>query len=262
MNGAEIVTMCSNIIKRQDLNEDLLLQFINQQRRHVLRAMYLYRIQKWVTGLEPEDGFVCTQKLKQARYVEWNPDPEDNVEIDFNTEPNKWNGIDKKRKKKLFPLNTIQEAFEIYNNVDAIGEPMYYIVMQGGLKIIPAPPVGVINIFGEWYPEDLTNSINSEDGISKEIGDVIVYLSCADYFEFLEEPEKSKMWREKGSSYLEEYKKEIQRQMTDDRPLFARDPFGNLHIGHGWRKNIGFVYDTNELTGGTKGDVFNDVGGE
>lgn len=49
--------------------------------------------------------------------------------------------------------------------------------------------------------------------------------------------------------------------MTDDRPLFARDPFGNLNIGHGWRKNRGFVYNEDELSGGTKGDVFNDIGG-
>jgi hypothetical protein len=88
MNGKEIVTMCSNIIKRQDLNEDLLLQFINQQRRFILRSTYLYRIQKWETNFEPEDGFVRTKGLKQARYVEWNPDPEDNVEIDFDTLPN------------------------------------------------------------------------------------------------------------------------------------------------------------------------------
>ena len=46
--------------------------------------------------------------------------------------------------------------------------------------------------------------------------------------------------------------------MTDDRPLFARDPFGNLNIGHGWRKNIGFVYPIDELTGGTPTDKYND----
>ena len=57
---------------------------------------------------------------------------------------------------------------------------------------------------------------------------------------------------------LEEYISEIKRQMTDDRPLFARDPFGNLHIGHGLRKNIGFVYDIHELTGGTPTDEYND----
>ena len=256
MNGQEIVTMCSNIIKRQDLNVPLLLQFINQQRRYILRSTYIYRIQKWVTNLEPEDGFVRTQGLKQARYVEWNPQPEDNVETDFNT-----NGT-MKRKKKLFPLNTIQEAFEIYDNVDAIGEPMYYVVMQGGLKIVPAPPIGVINIFGEWYPEDLRNSASSEDGLSKEIADIIVYMACAEYFDFLMEAEKANLWRQKGVSLLEQYQKEIKRQMTDDRPLFARDPFGNLYIGHGWRKNRGWVYDMDELTGGTKGDVFNDVGGD
>lgn len=192
MNGKEIVTMCAAIIKRQDLNEDLLLQFINQQRRFILRNKYLYRIQQWRIGLEPEDGFVRTKGLKQARYVEWNPKPEDNVVLDIDT-----NGIGE-RKKKLFPLNTIQEAFEIYDNVDAIGEPMYYIVMQGGLKIIPAPPIGVINVFGEWYPEDLTNDAKSEDGLSKEIGDVVVYCACAEYFDFLNETDKANLWRTKG----------------------------------------------------------------
>ena len=258
MNGKEIVTMCAAIIKRQDLNEDLLLQFINQQRRHILRATYLYRIQKWEIGLEPEDGFVRTKGLKQARYVEWNPDPEDNVAIDFYAEPDKYNGVTGKRKKKLFPLNTIQEAFEIYDNVDVIGEPMYYIVMQGGLKIIPAPPIGLINIFGEWYPEDLSNSEDSEDGLSKEIADIIIYMACAEYFDFLMEAEKANLWRTKGQMLLEEYLREIKRQQTDDRPLFARDPFGNLHIGHGWRKNVGFVYPIDELTGGTPTDKYND----
>ena len=252
MNGKEIVTMCAAIIKRQDLNEDLLLQFINQQRRFILRNKYLYRIQQWRIGLEPEDGFVRTKGLKQARYVEWNPKPEDNVILDIET-----NGIDE-RKKKLFPLNTIQEAFEIYDNVDAIGEPMYYIVMQGGLKIIPAPPIGVINVFGEWYPEDLTNDSKSEDGLSKEIGDVVVYCACAEYFDFLNETDKANLWRTKGQMLLEEYIREIKRQMTDDRPLFSRDPFGNLYIGHGWRKNTGFVYNVDELTGGTPTDEYND----
>lgn len=53
------------------------------------------------------------------------------------------------------------------------------------------PTVGVINIYGEWYPEDLSNSEDSEDGLSKEIGDIIVYAACAEYFDFLMEPEKA-----------------------------------------------------------------------
>ena len=57
---------------------------------------------------------------------------------------------------------------------------------------------------------------------------------------------------------MDKYNKEIKRQMTDDRPLFARDPFGNLNIGHGWRKNIGFTYDLDELTGGTPDDKYSD----
>jgi len=129
MTGNELIELCKAIIKRQDLNKDLLLRFINQQRRLILRSNYLYKIQKWETDFEPEDGFVYTPTLKQARYVEWNPDPEDNVEVDFNTLNRPENGIRSNRKKKLFRLNTIQEAFEFIGNVDAIGEPMYYVVM-------------------------------------------------------------------------------------------------------------------------------------
>ena len=266
MTGKEILKMCSAIIKRQDLSRDLLLMFINQQRKLVLRSNYLYKIQKWVTGLEPEDGFVNTNnssvgELKQARYVEWNPDPEDNVAIDFSEHPYYENGIEKSgRKKKLRRLNTIQEAFEFIDNVDAAGEPQYYIVMQDGLKIIPAPTVGVINIFGEWYPPDLVDtkeSLEQDDKLNKEISDVIIFNACAEYFDFLEEYEKANLWRNKGALQLQEYLKEIKRQMTDDRNLMDRDPFGNLHIHHGWRDTGVLAYNTDELTGGTAGDKYN-----
>ena len=179
------------------------------------------------------------------------------------------------KKKKLLPLNTMQEVYRIYHNVDVIGEPRYYVVEHGGLRIIPMPSVGVINIYGEWYPEDLTNSASSEDGLSKEIADIIIYCACGEYFDFLNEPEKANLWRTKGQMLLEEYIREIKRQMTDDRPLFRRDPFGNLHIVHGHygiRGNIynvdelngGTVGDGNniELTGGTQGDIYNDIGGD
>lgn len=79
------------------------------------------------------------------------------------------------------------------------------------------------------------------------------------------------MWRQKADAMLEQYLKEIKRQMTDDRPLFARDPFGNLPM---WNKIRGKVYldeelnggtvndrDSVELTGGTQGDIYNNVGG-
>lgn len=260
MTGQKIIDMCSAIIKRQDLNIDLLLMFINQQRRLVLRSNYLYKIQKWVTGLEPENGFVVTDGLKQARYVEWNPDPEENVSIDFNENPDLYNGITTGRKKKLKRLNNINEAYEFINNVDAIGDPVYYIVMQGGLKIIPAPPIGVINVFGEWYPEDLENnqaSLSKDDMLSKEISDVIIFNACAEYLDFLEEYEKADLWRKKGLAQLQEYLLEIKRQITDDRNLMDRDPFGNLNIHHGWRDNGVNAYNIDELTGGTVGNKYN-----
>ena len=247
MTGREIVNMCSAIIKRQDLNVDLLLYYINTQRRTVLRENYLYRIQEWRRNLEPEDGFLRTPSLKQARYVEYDPDPQDNI------------AISSSHKKKLYPLNTLQEAYDIYTNVDVAGIPMYYIVVQGGLKIIPMPTVGVINVYGEWYPPDIAND-DTEDSLSKEISDIIIYLACAEYFDFLSEPEKANLWRTKATVMLERYIKEIKRQMTDDRELFARDPFGNNPNINGMRVRRGRVYDIDELTGGTEGVEYNVYG--
>lgn len=247
MTGAEIVTMCSAIIKRQDLNVDLLLHFINTQRRTVLRENYLYRIQEWRRNLEPEDGFLRTPRLKQARFVEYDPEPHDNI------------AVSSSKKRKLFPLNTLQDAYDIYSNVDVAGIPMYYIVMQGGLKIIPMPTVGVINIYGEWYPEDVAND-DTEDPLTKEISDITIYLACAEYFDFLEETDKAQLWRSKAIAMLDKYNKEIKRQMTDDRELFARDPFGNAPTINGMPVRKGRIYDVDELTGGTEGVEYNEHG--
>jgi hypothetical protein len=249
MTGKQIVDMCGRIIKRQDLDKDLLLMFINQQRHMVFRSTYLHKIQSWKRNFEPEDGFVTTgDRLKQARYVEWNPNPADNAIVSESV-----------RKKKLFRLNTINEAYEIYDDVDALGEPVHYIVMEDGIKIIPVPVVGVIDIFGEWYPADIKED-DTEDTLDKEVSDAIVYLGCAEYFDFLMETDKGNLWRQKAGSMLSEYFKEIKRQMTDDKELFARDPFGNLGIIHGTRREQGHLYDIDEVTGGTKGDIFD--GGE
>jgi hypothetical protein len=49
--------------------------------------------------------------------VEYDPDPQDNI------------AISSSHKKKLYPLNTLQEAYDIYTNVDVAGVPMYYIVV-------------------------------------------------------------------------------------------------------------------------------------
>ena len=246
MTGSELVTMCSKIIKRQDLDTDLLLMFLNQQRRVVFRSSYLYKLDKWVRNLEPEDGFVSISNLKQARYVEYIPQ-EDNGELVSTI------------RKKLFRLNTMQEVYEIYDNADVVGEPVHYIVVNGGLRVIPAPSIGVIDIFGEFVPEDMGND-STEDILSKELPDAICYLGCAEYFDYLGETDKGALWRAKAGVMLKAYLSEIKRQMTDGKDMCARDPFGNLGLVHGKRREAGHIYDIDELSGGTVGDVFD--GGE
>jgi hypothetical protein len=220
--------MCSKIIKRQDIDTDLLLQFINQQRRAVFRSTYLYKLDKWIKNIEPEDGYVEVPNLKQARYVEYS--------------------LDNKR-KKLFRLNTYGEVMEIYDSMDEMGEPQYYLVLSGQLRLVPIPIEGLVNVFGEFYPDDITNS-NTEDVLSKEISDAIVYLGCAEYFDMLGETDTANFWRSKGQSMLAAYMTEIKRQMTDDTELLARDPFGNLGIVHGRKSAMGTVMTIDELSGG------------
>ena len=59
---------------------------------------------------------------------------------------------------------------------------------------------------------------------------------------------------------LDKYNKEIKRQMTDDRELFARDPFGNAPTINGMPVRKGRIYDVDELTGGTEGVEYNEHG--
>ena len=234
MTGKEIIAMCSKIIKRQDLDTDLLLLFLNQQRKVVMRNNYLYKLDEWQKGFQPVDGFALIPNLKQARYVEYSLND---------------------TRKELFRLNSFTEALQIYSSIDEVGEPIYYIIMSGGMKIIPAPPEGTINIYGEFYPADIAND-NVEDTLCKELSDAIIYLGCAEYFDMLAESSQAEFWRNKGLTMIESYISEIKKQMTDDKNLLARDPFGNLGMVHGRQGMYGEmgvltgVFTIDELTGG------------
>lgn len=92
--------------------------------------------------------------------------------------------------------------------------------------------------------------------MSKELSDVTVYNASAEYLDFLEEFEKAQLWRNKAQVLLDGYLKEIKKQMTDDRELMERDPFGNLGVHHGWYDNTPRLIDVNELTGGTAGNIY------
>lgn len=228
MTGKQILLMCAKIIKRTDIDNGLLLMFINQQRKVILRSAYLYKLDKWVKGIEPENGIVLTPDLKQARFVEYS--------------------LDNKR-KKLFRLNTYNEAMEIYDDVDVIGEPQHYIVLAESLKLIPIPTEGHINVFGEWYPADILND-NTEDTLCKELSDAFIYYGCAEYFDMLGEIETANFWRSKGQSMITAYFSEIKQQMTDDTDMLARDPFGNLGLVHGKKSSVDLVMTIDELSGG------------
>lgn len=237
MTGREIVAMCDKIIKRQDLDKSLLLMFINQQRRTILMDNYLYKLDKWIKYQEPENGFVKTTNLKQVRYLEY-----------------QLNG----HHKPLERINTYQELLEMYDDVDMVGEPNYYLIMSGGIKIVPMPPEGVINIFGEFYPADLKED-NTEDILAEELSDVIIYFGCAEYFDMLNEQEQGAFWRAKGNAMFDKYIASVKRQMTDDKELMARDPFGNIGLVHGERRTGGGQIIIKNLDGGivdaSEGDI-------
>ena len=153
------------------------------------------------------------------------------------------------RQEELNRLNTFNEVLDIYSDIDVVGAPKHFIVLSGIIKLIPAPTEGTINVYGEFYPEDI-KADNNEDTLTKELSDAIIYLGCAEYLDMLAEHDKAQFWRTKGETMIQAYLSEIKRQMTDNVDMLARDPFGNIGLVHGLEAETGTVLTLDELTGG------------
>lgn len=223
-----MLDQASNIIKRQDLDRSLLLFFINSTRKAIVRDTYIPRLNKFIQNIEVIEGWVTVPNLKNPSTVEFELD-------EF--------------KHRLLRLNTYDDAIILFGDPNAIGAPSHYMMLENKLRIFPMPPEGMINVFGEFFPDDLTDSVISEDVLSIEIPEVLIYLGSAEYFDMLSEPQKADYWRKKGTTMFAQYLKQLRIQETEHVEMLARDPFGNIGlVSTKKRDNLGVIGYPRELT--------------
>lgn len=214
MNGKEILDHAANIVRRQDLDRGLLLLFINTARRVLLRDRPVKRFFAYRENVAMIDGVIdgSANRLKSVRVVEWQRE----------------NGDGSTTRAYLAKLFSYKQAMELFGSLTATGEPQAFLEMGTSINILPVPLIGSgqINIYGEFWPEDLTDSTASADVTSAEIPEALVYLGAAEYLDMLGEAEKGQYWRQKGLTMVESYLAQLQRGDFDQYDTWKRRPFG------------------------------------
>ncbi len=214
VNGKMILDHAANIVRRQDLDRRLLLLFINTARRTLLRDKPVRRFLSYCRDLPVVDGVIDASaiRLKNAKVVEWFRDSGDGTTT----------------KVYLAKLFTYKQAMELYGSLALVGSPQAFLEVGTDIRIIPAPAPGdgQINVYGEFWPEDLVDSTTSMDVTTAEIPEALVYLGAAEYFDMLGEAEKGQYWRQKGLAIVESYLAQMQKLDFDQYDVWKRRPFG------------------------------------
>jgi len=210
MNAQDIINQAINIIKRQDVTGDnraLLLFFINTVRRAVLRDRKIPRFFAYHENVPHNLGVIdmTAQYIKAPHVVEW----------EYSS-----------TRTKLSEVYSHKDAADIYGDLSTTGNPTGFLRMGASLYILPVPTTGQINIYGEFWPADLTDSVSSSDITTVEIPEVLVYLGAAEYLDMLGETDKAQYWRQKGMTIIDQYVKQFQGQAADTADLWRRWPFG------------------------------------
>lgn len=216
MNGKEILDQAANIIRRQDLDRGLLLFFVNTARRAVLRDKKVKRFYQYRTGVPHVSGVIDMegQKIKNARKVEW-----------------RYEDAGTTRRVFLSQVYSYQQAIDIYGELTVTGSPTGYLEMGTSLFILPAPTTGQINIYGEFWPDELADSAGSSDITTTELPEAWVYLGAAEYLDMLGEADKGQYWRRKGMALVEQYARQWNAQEWDTTDAWRRRPFGRPFAG-------------------------------
>lgn len=212
MNGKEILDRASNIIRRQDLDRSLLLFFINSVRRGIFRNKQVKRFFDYKENITCLNGVIdmAAYSIKSPRTVEYVVTADDGTVT----------------KKYLARLMSYQQAMDIFGSLDAVGIPQAYLEMGTTMRILNAPATGQINIFGEFWPADLTDSNSSSDIITAEIPEALVYLGVAEYLDMLGEADKAMYWRNKGSALVDVYMAQLNSMDFNNYDAWKRRPFG------------------------------------
>jgi hypothetical protein len=88
------------------------------------------------------------------------------------------------------------------------------------------PTTGALTVDGEFWPDDLTDSISSTNILTSELPEAFVYLGAAEYFDYFDEIQKGQFWRQKGMAVIDSYVKQSAKQAFYGISI-DQDPLGN-----------------------------------
>ena len=210
MTGQTMLTMCSKIIKRQDLDRTLLLFYINNLRKTSLRSAYLFpNVQTKTIGYDTEGCISITaNKIKAVKSITY-------VSVDGT-------------RTVLYKITGYDSNYVVANLTSA-NVPKAYFEIGDTIKIYPYHENGTLEVTAEFYRSDVTDSTDALDSITDDLAESLVYLASAEYFDMLDEIQKGSFWRQKGSVMLAEYMRHLKIRQSDNINLLDRDPLGNLN---------------------------------
>lgn len=211
MNAKEILDTVKLIVKRQDFDRTLALFLLNTSIKDLVRNYRLYGFDEVKSLTYDTYGKISAKanNIKNIIDVEW---------------------INTSEERRLLQRVKHYEAARMNFDFTDTGEPIAYVVYGDTIKILPTPTEGTIEVFAEYYPDNLLDSVSSSNTITENIGNCLSFLVSAEYFDMLQEETRGKYWKEKGLILLKEYISYIKNRELQNLDPLARNPFGNAPI--------------------------------
>lgn len=204
MDGKTLLDRAVSIIARTDVNRQLLLTFVNEAIKTYLsnKTLTRFRVARSFTSAS---GLIATPTLKNAYDVRY-------------------------AGAILTKIPTIDMAYQLYgNDLGGSGTPLHYFLADQSIQLIPTPVDGsTVTVIGEFWPDDLADSVTSSNTFSSELPLGMIYLGVAEYMDFLQEEQRGEYWRGKGSGVIAQWLATLRKQEFTKVHNLQRDPLGNL----------------------------------
>lgn len=219
MDGKTLLDRAVSIIARTDVNRPLLLTFTNEAIKTYLadKTLTKFRVARSFTSTS---GIIATPTLKNAYDV-------------------RYSGA------SLSKIPTIDMAYQLYgDDLGDSGSPSHYLLTDKSIQLIPAPVDGLtVTVIGEFWPDDLADSVTSTNTFSSEIPLAMIYLGVAEYMDFLQEEQRGEYWRGKGGGIIAQWLTALRKQEFTRLNNLPRDPLGNL----GYNKRTKPIVQTSDI---------------
>lgn len=231
MDGKTVLDRAEKLISRSDVDRETLLFFINNGIRDAFRDTTVFRLQGLKT-FAATDGIISCPNLKLAKVVR------------FDDDGTYYN---------LKRIPDIKQVYEIYADPTETGTPAHYIITGQSVQIMPAA-TGNVQVAGEFWPDDLADSVSSTNIFSLEIPNFLVNFGTAEYLDFLQEEKRGQYYMGKAMAVLGQWLKENRLQAMHGVHNMPRDPLGNL----GFNRRTGTI--SKENSGGPVEGLIDDCG--